>query len=49
MEDGSYLKLDNLTLGYDFDLKSKVVSKLRVYATVQNLFTITGYKGLDRK
>ena len=47
VEDGSYLKLDNLTLGYDFDLKSKVVSKLRVYATAQNLFTITGYKGLD--
>lgn len=47
VEDGSYLKLDNLTLGYDFDLKSRVVSKLRLYVTAQNLFTITGYKGID--
>lgn len=47
VEDGSYLKLDNLTLGYDFDLKSHVVSKLRLYVTAQNLFTITGYKGID--
>ena len=47
MEDGSYLKLDNITLSYDFKLKSKVISKLRCYVTAQNLFTITGYKGID--
>lgn len=47
VEDGSYLKLDNITLSYDFKLKSNVVSKLRLYATAQNLFTITGYKGID--
>lgn len=47
VEDGSYLKLDNITLSYDFKLKSKVISKLRCYVTAQNLFTITGYKGID--
>ena len=47
MEDGAYLKLDNITLSYDFKLKSKVISKLRCYVTAQNLFTITGYKGID--
>lgn len=47
VEDGSYLKLDNLTIGYNVPLKSKVVSNLRVYFTGQNLFTITGYKGVD--
>lgn len=47
VEDGSYLKLDNITLSYDFGLKSKVVKKLRLYVTGQNLFTITGYKGID--
>lgn len=47
IEDGSYLKLDNLTIGYNIPLRSKWISRLRVYATGQNLFTITKYKGID--
>lgn len=50
VEDGSFLRLQNLTIGYslptDF-LNSLGISSLRVYATGQNLFTITGYSGLD--
>jgi iron complex outermembrane receptor protein len=44
IEDASFLRCDNITLGYTFDI-SKV--NLRVYATVQNPFVISGYKGLD--
>lgn len=47
IEDGSFLKLDNLTLGYNVPLKSKYISKLRIYLTGQNLLTITKYKGID--
>jgi len=47
IENGSYVKLDNLTLGYSFKLNTPVISKLKVYFTAQNLFTITGYKGID--
>jgi len=50
VEDASYLKLSNLSLGYT--VPEKLVSKLnmtkiRVYVQAQNLFTITGYSGLD--
>jgi TonB-linked SusC/RagA family outer membrane protein len=50
VEDGSFLKLSNLTLGYTLpkSLTSKLdISKVRFYVQGQNLFTITGYKGLD--
>ena len=48
IENGDYVKLDNVTLGYSFDVKRfNFVKSLRVYATGQNLFCITGYKGLD--
>jgi len=47
LEDGSYLKLDNLTVGYTFALKNKYIDSLRVYLTGQNLFTITSYSGVD--
>ena len=48
VEDGSFYKLDNATLGYNFDMsKSKVFSGIKVYATGQNLFTITDYTGAD--
>ena len=48
LEDGSYLKLDNLTIGYTFKLKeNKYIDNLRVYLTGQNLFTITKYSGQD--
>ena len=50
IEDGSYLRVKNITLGYTFP--SKLISKwgldnLRVYCNIQNLWTITGYSGYD--
>ncbi|MCR5049645.1 MAG: SusC/RagA family TonB-linked outer membrane protein [Paludibacteraceae bacterium] len=48
LEDGSYLKLDNITIGYTFRFKeNKYIQSLRLYGTAQNLFTITGYSGQD--
>jgi len=48
IEDGSYLRLDNASLGYTFDVSGmRDIEKLRVYVTGQNLFTITNYTGLD--
>ena len=48
LEDGSYLKLDNLTIGYNFKFnENKYIESLRVYLTGQNLFTITKYSGQD--
>ena len=46
-KDGSYIRLDNATLGYRFKLTSKYISQLRLYATVNNAFVITKYKGVD--
>ncbi|MFB9844938.1 SusC/RagA family TonB-linked outer membrane protein [Mucilaginibacter ginsenosidivorans] len=50
IQNGSFLKLKNLTIGYTLpaDLVSKAsLAKVRVYFSTQNLFTITSYKGLD--
>ncbi|MDH6307364.1 TonB-linked SusC/RagA family outer membrane protein [Dysgonomonas sp. PFB1-18] len=50
VENGSYLKLSNLSLGYTLpqSLVSKLdMTKIRFYVQAQNLFTITGYSGLD--
>ena len=48
LEKGNYLKLDNITVGYTFDLSQlKYVSNARIYATATNLLTITGYTGVD--
>lgn len=50
VEDGSYLRLKNLALGYTFPkkiVKTLGVENLRVYCNIQNLFTITGYDGYD--
>lgn len=51
VEDGSYLRLQNLQLGYSLPqtlmLKLKYISSCRFYLAAQNLFTITGYSGLD--
>jgi TonB-linked SusC/RagA family outer membrane protein len=50
IENGSYAKLKNITLGYSFSrgLVSKIGAKrLRVYVSAQNLFTITSYSGYD--
>ena len=50
IEDGSYLRLKNLTLGYNFHIGERLkssISGFRVYFTGQNLFTLTKYSGLD--
>ena len=48
VEDGDYWKIDNVTLGYTFKLsKQHIIKNLRIYASVLNLATITGYKGMD--
>jgi TonB-linked SusC/RagA family outer membrane protein len=48
IENGDYIKLDNVTLGYSLNVKKiKFLRDLRVYASGQNLLCITGYKGLD--
>lgn len=50
VEDGSYLRVQNITLGYRLPktLISKVkMNNLRVYVTVQNLYTFTKYTGYD--
>ncbi|MCD8263342.1 MAG: TonB-dependent receptor [Tannerellaceae bacterium] len=48
VENGSFLRLQSLTLGYTVKAAQKWgLSKLRVYITGENLFTITGYSGID--
>jgi iron complex outermembrane receptor protein len=47
IEDGSYLRLDNLTLGYDFGKVGRYIKKVRIYETINNLFVITNYSGID--
>ena len=47
IENGDYWKIDNVTLGYTHNFKNPYFKKLRVYASVRNLATITGYTGLD--
>ena len=47
VQDASFLKMDNVTLGYTFDELNEGKANLRLYGTVQNVFTITGYDGLD--
>ena len=49
IEDAGYFRLQNLTLGYDFNKiwKQSPFQQLRLYVAAQNLFTITKYKGMD--
>lgn len=47
LENGDYLKLDNLTLGWSPKINNKYFSNVRLYGTVKNVFTITKYSGLD--
>ena len=51
VEDGSYLRLKNIMLGYNLPVKKWNVknwlSAIKVYVSAQNLFTITGYSGMD--
>jgi TonB-linked SusC/RagA family outer membrane protein len=47
IEDGSFFRLKNLQIGYNFGRVGNVFDNLRVYVQGTNLFTITGYSGLD--
>lgn len=47
IEDASFLRCKMITLGYDLPLAAKSKVRVRLYGTVQNLFTITGYSGTD--
>lgn len=51
MEDGSFIKIKNIQLGYTIPVseltKSNFIQKFRIYASVQNLYTFTSYKGYD--
>ena len=50
VEDGSYLRIKNIALGYTFPktmIKKIYLENLRIYANLQNVCTITGYKGYD--
>jgi TonB-linked SusC/RagA family outer membrane protein len=53
VENGAYMRLRNVTVGYTFpgqplrNFSHSVINGLRVYVAAQNLFTITGYTGLD--
>jgi len=49
IEDGDYFKIKNLTVGYDFKtiLPNIPLGQIRLYFTAQNLYTFTGYSGMD--
>lgn len=47
IQNASFLKCDNITVGYSFDKIMNLPISGRIYATAQNVFTITKYKGID--
>jgi iron complex outermembrane receptor protein len=51
LQDGSYLKLDNVTIGYTFPklfaINADRNASLNIFGTVQNIYCLTGYKGVD--
>lgn len=50
LENGNFLKMTNLTLGYNVPLSGNIknyISRMRIYLNATNLFTITGYSGID--
>lgn len=47
IESGNFLRLQSATLGYTVPVNKKWFSKMRVYVTGENLFTLTKYKGMD--
>ena len=47
VEDGSYLRLKNLQIGYNVPVKTSFMESLRIYFQAQNLFTLTDYEGID--
>lgn len=47
LENGGFLRLANVTLGYSPEVKFAAIKTLRLYVTAQNLFVITDYSGFD--
>lgn len=47
LEKGDFVKLDNLTLGYNFKLNTSYIRNMRVYVSGRNIATFTGYSGID--
>ncbi|MCH7398732.1 SusC/RagA family TonB-linked outer membrane protein [Belliella sp. DSM 107340] len=47
IERGDFVRLDNLQIGYNIPTKSSMISNFRLYAGVQNLFTLTSFTGVD--
>ncbi len=47
IESGNFVRLDNATLAYNFKNTIKYIKNIRVYTSVNNLFTITNYSGID--
>lgn len=47
VEDASYVKLDNASIGYTINAKGKLINKARIYIAGQNLLTFTKYSGVD--
>jgi hypothetical protein len=47
IEDGSYMRLKNITVSYNLDVKLPVIESCLIYITGENLLTFTRYKGLD--
>ena len=47
LEDATFLKCSDITIGYNFPLNNNYVKKARIFVNCQNVFTITGYTGVD--
>lgn len=47
LENASFLKMDNVTLGYTFDDLKINLSSIRLWGGIQNVYTLTNYSGLD--
>lgn len=47
LESGAFVRMDNLQLGYNLPIKGKTFSNALLYFAANNLFVITGYKGID--
>lgn len=47
VENADFVKLDNMTIGYNIDLGKSKIKTARIYASGQNLFVISGYTGVD--
>ncbi|WP_153631300.1 TonB-dependent receptor domain-containing protein [Prolixibacter sp. SD074] len=47
IEDASFLRLQNVTIGYNINTGKMGIKKCRIYVTGENLFVLTGYSGID--